>query len=434
MAPEREICLLTVSGGVDSVVLAHLFHIMGWRAGIAHCNFGLRGEESDGDEKFVKDLAARYGFDFYSKSFDAKYFAKQHSVSTQMAARELRYPWFEEIRNANGYHWIATAHHANDSLETVLLNLVRGTGLPGMTGILGKYNFLIRPLLLASKEEILAYAAEHGLEWREDRSNDTDDYKRNLIRHKVIPVFQQLNPSLEATFNATSERLRSGNNLLNEFLEQWRAATVITNQDDIRINKQLLYSCNEPAYRLWHVLQGYGFSYQQAKQVFASLDAISGKIFFSNSHILLIDRLELVIRARSGGQTDDELAIPYSEGEFSFGDLTINLVNRGKDHNSQTGNEKSVILLDVAKLEFPLKIRRWKQGDIFAPIGMKGKRKKLSDLFIDLKMNRFEKERASVLLNGNGEIIWVIGVRSDERYRVGDLAGQLISISISNKI
>ncbi|MEO6619618.1 MAG: tRNA lysidine(34) synthetase TilS [Dyadobacter sp.] len=434
MAPEREICLLAVSGGVDSVVLMHLFHKMGWKAGVAHCNFGLRGEESEGDEKFVKELAAHYGFNFYSKSFDVKHFAKQHSVSTQMAARELRYPWFEEIRQQQGYRWIATAHHANDSLETLLLNLVRGTGLPGMTGISGKYNYLIRPLLLAKKEEILACAAEHGLEWREDRSNDTDDYKRNLIRHKVIPVFQQLNPSLERTFNVTSERLRGANSLLNEFLKHWKAATIVTRQNEIRISKQSLLSASEPTYRLCYLLEEFGFSYQQAGQIVAGLHGISGRKFYSVSHILLIDRTDLIIKEKVSNDSVASLEIHEAAGTFQLDDFSILFLAGESDSDFPTINSKDTIIVDASKLKFPLSIKKWTLGDVFQPFGMKGKKKKLSDLFIDLKMDRFQKENIYVLLNGNEEVIWVIGVRSDERYRVEDSATNVITISVSNKI
>jgi tRNA(Ile)-lysidine synthase len=434
LAPEREICLLAVSGGVDSVVLMHLFHKMGWPAAIAHCNFGLRGEESEGDEKFVKELAAQYGFDFYSKSFDTKHFAKQHSVSTQMAARELRYPWFEEIRSTNGYRWIATAHHANDSLETVLLNLVRGTGLPGMTGISGKYDHLIRPLLFASKEEILTYASEHNLQWREDRSNDTDDYKRNLIRHKVIPVFQRLNPSLESTFNVTSERLRGANNLLNEFLEQWKAAAITTGQNEIRINKQSLLSANEQTYRLWYLLEEFGFSYQQCGQIIKGFQGISGKKFLSASHILLIDREDLIVKEKSTDDEISDLEISELNKHYQFGHLSMQFEQRGRDSNPQSSIGKDYIIVDSEKLKFPLSIRTWKAGDVFQPFGMEGKKKKLSDLFIDLKMDRFQKENTYVLLNGNEEIIWVIGIRADERYRVAHSSGSIITISICNKI
>jgi tRNA(Ile)-lysidine synthase len=351
-----------------------------------------------------------------------------------MAARELRYSWFEEIRSANGYHWIATAHHANDSLETVLLNLVRGTGLPGMTGISGKYDHLIRPLLFANKEEILNYASEHNLQWREDRSNDTDDYRRNLIRHKVIPVFQQLNPSLEHTFNVTSERLRGANNLLNEFLEQWKAAAITNGQNEIRINKQSLVSANEPTYRLWYLLEEFGFSYQQCGQIIKGFQGISGKKFLSASHILLIDREDLIVKEKPAQEEVSILEISDLNKHYQLGSLTIQFEQRGRDSKPRCGIGKDCIMVDPEKLEFPLTIRKWETGDIFQPFGMSGKRKKLSDLFTDLKMDRFQKENTYILLSGNGEVIWVVGIRSDERYRVDDSVNEVVFISVSNKI
>jgi tRNA(Ile)-lysidine synthase len=432
--PGEETCLLAVSGGVDSVVLAHLFHKMGWKAGLAHCNFGLRGEESDGDQQFVEDLAKQYGFDFYSKGFDTKQFTKEHSVSTQMAARELRYPWFEEIRSANHYHWIATAHHANDSFETVLLNLVRGTGLPGLHGISVKHNFLIRPLLFATKEDILKYAISNGLTWREDRSNDTDDYKRNLIRHKVMPVLQQLNPSLEQTFNHTSKRLTAANNLLEEFLQNWKTSIIKINQGNIYISFKALLACNEPVYRLWYILQEFGFSHQQAEQIIAALPGISGRKFLSTSHILLIDRADLIIKKESDGNELSSLEISELNGHFQIGNLSLQVHQGGRNSSHQCNIGKDSIMVAPEKLKFPLLVRKWKTGDVFQPFGMKGKKKKLSDLFTDLKMDRFQKDDTDVLLNGNGEIIWVIGIRSDERYRVDDSVSEVVFISVSNNI
>lgn len=427
---KKQPCLLTVSGGVDSVVMLHLFHQAGYPAGIAHCNFGLRGEESEADEQFVRELSSRCGFPFYSKRFDVKSFAKNTGISTQMAARELRYEWFEEIRAANNYIYIATAHHANDSLETTLLNLARGTGISGLYGILGINNHLIRPLLLSSKEQILAYAAENGLHWREDRSNDSDDYKRNLIRHKVAPVLKALNPSLEKTFNQSSAKLHSADRLLTEMLNDWSAGVIVVEDDQILISKEKLSAEREPAYRLWHILQDYGFAYAQVGKVIEGLNGLSGKFFQSASHTLLIDRQNLIVKKTETSDLDVEIHIEENQQEVEFAGQCISIIKKRLHANDELIKSRNSVSIDFEKLMFPLKIRRWSAGDMFRPLGMNGRRKKLSDLFIDLKMDQFAKKQVLVLLNGNGEIIWVVGVRLDERYKVQEDTTHILQVTV----
>jgi tRNA(Ile)-lysidine synthase len=429
-ALKQERTLLTVSGGIDSVVMAHLFHQLGLGAGIAHCNFGLRGEESEGDEQFVHELARSYSFPFFSKRFDVKSFAKENGVSIQMAARELRYEWFEEIREQNSFQWIATAHHANDSLETALLNLVRGTGLSGLHGISGINKHLVRPLILATKDEILAYAQANGLAWREDRSNASDDYKRNLIRHKVVPVLKRLNPSLEATFSHSSVKLQNADRLLNGFLDTWAEGIIVKRGNQVRISKAKLLSESEPAYKLWHVLDQFGFSYQQSVKIIASMSGISGRQFLSDSHILLIDREDLIIQEKADTQEVSDLSIDALEGEFQLGILSLHLTQRARDSSPRTCYESNTVILDVKKLKFPLSVRKWKTGDVFQPLGMKGKKKKLSDFFTDLKLDLFTKSNTYILLNGNQEIIWVIGRRLDERYRIDEDAVEVLEVRL----
>ena len=427
---KKQPCLLTVSGGVDSVVMLHLYHQAGFPVGIAHCNFGLRGEESEADEQFVRELSNTSGFPFYSKRFDVKSFAKNRGISTQMAARELRYEWFEKIRAANNYIYIATAHHANDSLETTLLNLTRGTGLSGLHGISGINNHLLRPLLLATKEQILAYAHGHGLLWREDRSNDSDDYKRNLIRHKVVPVLKQLNPSLEKTFNQTSAKLRSADRLLAKMLYDWSADVVVKADDQILISKEKLSAEREPAYRLWHILQDYDFTYAQVVKVIEGLNGLSGKFFQSASHTLLIDRQNLIVKKTEASDFEVEIQIEENQQEVEFVGQGLSIIKKRRNANDDFIKSRSSVSVNYDKLIFPLMIRRWRVGDMFQPLGMNGQRKKLSDLFIDLKMDQFAKKNALVLLNGNGEVIWVVGVRLDERYKVQEWTTFTLQVTV----
>lgn len=427
---QAQSCLLTVSGGVDSVVMMHLFHKMEFPAAVAHCNFGLRGDESEGDEAFVKALAASYGMTFFSKSFDVKTFAKKEAVSTQMAARTLRYDWFENLRAENHYDWIATAHHANDSIETTLLNLARGTGLSGMHGIAGINGRLLRPLLFASKEEILSYANEHSLLWREDRSNDTDDYKRNLLRHKVVPILQQLNPSLEITFNQSAARLKSADNILKETLDAWSESIITVEKNQIRIPIAALLHEQEPVYRLWYILQHYGFAYNQINKILESVAGIPGKIFQSPTHTLLVDRTHFIVQLNANDHFDD-IIIPVGQQEVHIGPQFITFEQRKHGLTKEIMLDRNAVCIDFKKLVFPLIIRKWKSGDTFQPLGMKGKRKKLSDFFIDLKLDRLAKENTLILVNGNQEIIWCIGLRLDERYRVEDDTKEVMQVTFA---
>ncbi|TDE16381.1 tRNA lysidine(34) synthetase TilS [Dyadobacter psychrotolerans] len=420
--------LLTVSGGVDSVVMAHLFHRAGFEAAVVHCNFGLRAEESVQDEVFVKELAGKYEFAFYVKHFDPKTYAKEHTVSTQMAARDLRYEWFEELRTEHNFDWIATAHHANDALETVFLNLARGTGITGLHGIAAVHSGIVRPMLFASKDQILDYANENQLLWREDRSNNSMDYKRNIIRKKIIPVLKELNPSLEKTFQVTSDKVRAADSLLTGYLEQWKKSVLTESEDQIKISISGLQQSGEPSYRLWHILNVYGFNYTQCVTITKSLKATSGKTFYSKSHELLKDRETFILRARKGDNSSVNLTIAWNEGQYELpeGYLKISRVNTNEIN--YTDKNPEVIWLDEGKLIFPLQVRKGKEGEVFYPFGMKGKRKKISDLLIDLKMSLYQKEKVNVLVNGNGEIIWVIGVRADDRWRLMDETKQVLRV------
>ncbi|HEV7378636.1 MAG TPA: tRNA lysidine(34) synthetase TilS [Dyadobacter sp.] len=413
--------LLTVSGGVDSVVMAHLFQSAGFKAGIAHCNFGLRGADSDGDEAFVKDLAERYHFTFHVNNFKTKAYAREHGISTQMAARELRYAWFDEVRDDH-YGWIATAHHANDALETVLLNLTRGTGIAGLHGIHPAKGNLLRPMLFADKEEILDYAREHGLTWREDVSNDSVDYKRNLIRKEVIPVLKQLNPSLESTFRITSQKMRSADALLTEYLEEWKEDLVLKESGELRIAKGKLTG-QHAAYLLWSVIEESGFSFVQAKQIVRSLDGNPGALFYSDSHQLLVERDHLILRSKLPVREDYEAYI-NGIGEFNFQGGRVEVTEATGEVNPR--GERNVLYLKQEGLQFPLTLRNWKHGDIFCPFGMKGRRKKVSDVLIDARFSRFEKEKVKVLTDAHGEILWLVGIRSDERQRITADAGRLL--------
>jgi tRNA(Ile)-lysidine synthase len=426
LPPQRT--LLAVSGGLDSVVLLDLFVRAGLAVGIAHANFGLRGEESEGDEAFVRQLADRYGLPCFTRRFDTRALVQQEGISTQMAARALRYPWFEELRQQQGYDFIATAHHASDALETTLLNLVRGTGLAGLKGIAFRNGRLIRPLLFATRDDIARYAAQQQLSWREDSSNQSTYYRRNRLRHRVVPVLKELNPSLESTFQQTAERLRAAEALLAEYQLQWEAQAVQRQGTWVRISLAALRQCTEPAYRLAAVLGPFGFSYQQAQQVVEGLDGLTGKRFGSGTHTLLLDRDSLLLTPDL--PPPQEVQLGTSDAQVAYGTLQLRqqLLPRPADLAFPTAPHTA--LFDADCLEYPLRLRPWQPGDWFQPLGMEGKKKKVSDLLVDLKIPRTQKDQVPVLTDRHGQLVWVVGLRADHRFRVTGTTTRLVQLTL----
>jgi tRNA(Ile)-lysidine synthase len=423
--------LLAVSGGIDSVVMLHLFHKAGFDVGIAHCNFGLRGDESTADEHFVRTLAERYGYPFHTILFDTKSFVREHAVSTQMAARSLRYNWFDKLRIEFKYSWIATAHHANDSFETSLLNFVRGTGLAGLDGVPITSGNVIRPLLFATRANIEVYLHQNDLLWREDRSNASLDYKRNIIRHEVVPTLKKLNPSLERTFEATAERLAAADVLLGLHLTEWAGHISTRKEDNLTISIEKLLSSPKPAYGLWFIVQHYGFSYEQSKLILETIRGIAGKQFYSNTHTILRDRNTLLISENKQVAPDNTLDISSNENNYILDKGSLHVRVDKTPLPFLFEKDPNVGLFDMNLLQFPLILRPWLRGDSFQPLGMKGKRKKLSDLFIDAKIPLLKKHDLRVLVNGNGDIIWVVGLRMDERFKVSDATRFIFTITFT---
>lgn len=419
--------LLAVSGGIDSVVMAHLFQKSGIEAGIAHCNFGLRGRESEEDEAFVRHLAEKLNFSFHSSRFDTKSYSQKKNISTQMAARELRYEWFSQLMKQAQYDFLSIAQHAGDNIETILLNLIRGTGMAGVRGILPVNGKIIRPLLFTDRDTISKYAEMQQIDWREDSSNSSDHYYRNQIRHHVMPVLKKINPSLEQNFRATSERLIAAGNLVNGLFEKWRAEIITTNDDLTYFSLTALLSIPEPTLFLSDMLQPYGFNYWQIKDIVSHLSSGSGKVFYSGDYQLTIDRKALILSKKS--TIIQNIIIDSTTDQFEFSNKTF-LLNRHQANVSTAETSASKVVIDSAKLNYPLVMRQWRQGDRFLPKGMKGKSKKVSDLFTDHKLSNPAKERTGILVNGNGEIIWVAGLRLDERYAASPDTKEILSISI----
>lgn len=424
--------LLAVSGGVDSVVMAHLFHKANFKFGIAHCNFKLRYEESEGDELFTAQLAEELKAPFYSKTFQTLELSRLSGVSIQMAARELRYQWFEEIRKQHDFDFIATAHHYDDEIETFLINLIRGTGISGLHGIMPKRGHIIRPLMFAMRKEIESYAAENQIKYREDSTNREDKYLRNSIRHNIIPELEKISHDFKEKLHESIGRIREAEVIFDETINQKRNELIRKSGEEFRISIDVLRKLNPPKTWIYELLKDFGCTEAIAGDILLSLDSPPGRHFLFNDYILLKDRTDLIIRKRLDKTSGTEF--PHSE-EYSITEdiqsidhpisLTFRTINRG---NHSISKEQSIASLDFSKLEFPLVVRRWNKGDFFYPLGMTS-RKKLSDFFIDEKYSRFDKDQAWVLSTG-GNIAWIIGKRIDNRYKVTDKTKVIYEIKL----
>lgn len=411
--------LLAVSGGVDSVVLSHLFARSGFVFAIAHCNFGLRGKDSEEDESFVRQLAKSYGVEFFSSRLDAAGFATQEHISIQMAARELRYAWFADLLKKEGFDYLATGHHRSDTLETVLLNLTRGTGIAGLHGINPKKHNIIRPLLFADKETIKAFAQSENLKWREDVSNIATKYQRNLIRLEVVPLLKKINPEVEKSVEQMAEKVSAVERIFMEKVNEISQKAISYFNEDIYIRKDIIIGLSEPLIILFEILKPFGFNYQQVKDIVHHIQEGSapGKVFLSAGYLLVVDREFIVISAAGTGE-EEEIEIHENSKEVSAGEFRL-YAQVQPALESTVKKDKNIATLDYQTLKFPLRIRSWKQGDWFRPFGMKGKKKLLSDFMIDEKIPLNLKKRVKLLISGE-DIVWVIGHRIDDRYKVTD--------------
>ena len=400
--------ILGISGGADSVCLMHVFLELGYSFELAHCNFNLRGEESDADEYFVKDLAKKYQLKIHVKQFDTLVYAAENKISTQMAARDLRYAWFEKLRIKSSAKYLAIAHHANDDVETFFINLVRGSGLKGFLGIKEKNNAIVRPLLSVSRLEIEQYLKDRGLVFREDSSNASVKYLRNKIRHELIPLLAQMNPSIQQTVKDEMRILDGVAQIYASKVEEVRKDLTQEKNGIVQLEISALLALNPLHSYLYELLSAYGFYAVEA--ISKALQGQSGKQFFSSTHQLVVDRENIFI------------SLLNKENEvFEITEKTISLVYP-LEINFKVMADKTIIYdnniaqLDVEKLKFPLTLRKWKQGDKFMPLGMK-KFKKLSDFFIDSKFSIIDKQEQWLLCSGV-DIVWVLGCRIDERYKL----------------
>lgn len=406
--------LVAVSGGMDSVLLLHLLKEAGFQIGVAHCNFLLRGDDSDKDEKFVKQLSEMFNAPFYIKKFDTLNYAEKNKISVQMAARDLRYAWFEEIRMKNHYDYIAVAHHRDDEVETFFINLIRGTGIAGLHGIRSKSGKIVRPLLFTGRKEIEEYINRNKIKYREDKSNNSAKYLRNKIRIQLIPFLKELNPEIESTVISEIQRIKQIENIIHQVVEEKKSEALKTEDNLIKIDISKLQQLVSKELFLFEFLKPYGFSGDIIQQILKSLKSESGRQFLSETYRLVKDRKYLVLSPYQHREVLESFIVTegYKEMRFPF-----HLKFQEKNvKNIEIGKDPDIAYIDLQKLRFPLSIRKWERGDYFVPFGMKGK-KKLSDYFTDIKLSLIEKENTWLLCNGS-DIVWIIGYRIDDRYKV----------------
>lgn len=400
--------LLAVSGGLDSMVMLHLMLTVADNVSVAHANFSLRGLESDGDEVFVRTFCSQHKIPVYVKKFETKEFADEHKLSIQQAARQLRYEWFEELCEREVFDFVLTAHHLDDQLETFLIHLVRGTGLQGLTGIPEQQGNILRPLLIFSRKQLEYYAQEHLISWREDSSNHEIYYLRNKLRHTVVPLLKEINPSFLDGFNNTLHHLKQSQSLVSVTSEEtWKAITH-EKENSIVIDLKKWSTLPYPEAYLYAWLSPFGFTAWEDIYYLAK-EAPTGRIIFAPHYRLLKNRQELILESiESYGQQEFEIA--------SIDDKNSSFPVEWEQVSSISEVDKESIIVDADALKFPLILRRWQEGDYFYPFGMQGK-KKVSKFFKDEKISVFEKEKIWLLCSEN-KIIWVVGYRADRRFQI----------------
>lgn len=419
--------LLTVSGGVDSMVMMDLFITAGYDVGVAHCNFQLRGEESDEDEVLVQTRAEKYGVPFFNRRFDTHAEMETTGDSVQIAARRLRYAWFRELSLAHGYDAIAIAHHADDSIETFFINLMRGTGLKGLTGIHRVNGKIIRPLLFASRKEILEYAAVRGIPFREDSSNRSTKYMRNKIRLGIVPILRDINPNFTELMGANISRLTDAQIFIDRCIETIHDEAVTQSEGLVTIDPGKIDPAMPLNYVIYELMSsGYGFKGDVIDGLFESLQRnATGKRFYSKNYTACIDRGKIIVAPVAMNDPCETELSPTAHKAYC-GNSVIFVEHTDIDNVSSLHQPENIALLDADRLRWPLKLRRWHEGDTFIPFGMNG-HKKVSDFLINEKVSLPEKERQFVMVSGD-DIVWLIGRRIDDRYKVCDTTENILKI------
>ena len=430
---KRDNLLIAVSGGVDSVVLCELCHSAGYQFAIAHCNFKLRGEESDEDEKWVKSLASAYKVKVYTKQFDTNAYAQNQHLGIQEAARNLRYQWFEELLFSEGkrtFDYLLTAHHADDNIETLLMNFFKGTGIAGLTAIKpkdsGMGSHLIRPLLFATKNEILSFAAEQNLKWREDASNASNKYTRNFFRNELLPSLEKIYPKVGDHLMNNIARFEEIQVLYNHSVKLFSKKLLIETEDGFQI--PVLALLKTPAYKtvLFELLKPYSFSAAQIPDVLQLCSADNGKFVSSSTHRIIRNRKWLLI-TRLNTDNGSIYILDNKDMKLNAGHFTLTI--QSAEGNAAISSNKDIVCIDSSEISFPMLLRKWKQGDYFYPLGMT-KKKKISRFLIDEKLSLPEKEKVWVIESGN-RIVWVVGRRIDNRFKIKPSTNSFLRLTVT---
>ena len=422
--------LLAVSGGVDSVVMAHLFSESGIRCSIAHCNFQLRGRESDADEAFVRSLSDLLEFPVYVKRFDVEAEIREQGGSVQMAARDLRYKWFRELADQHGFDAIATAHNLNDSVETFFLNLIRGTGIRGLLGIPSRNGNVIRPLLFAGRQEILAHARREGIGFLEDSSNLETKYARNKIRHDLIPVLEQIQPGVVETMGGNIRRLRDAEVIYREAVARERDRIMVREGSQLSVEIDSLRSLNPMGTWLYELFSPFGFTGSQCAGIEQMMTAPPGKRSVSPTHQLFKDRDRLILVESAPREVQRfYLDSPEKPSSIPFS-MDIEILERNA--LGQIPGDPMTACLDFHSIQFPLTLRHWLHGDYFYPLGME-QMKKVSDFFVDTKVPLPQKERIWILASGR-KIVWIVGHRIDHRFRITEDTSKVLVLRVHSDV
>lgn len=420
--------IVGVSGGTDSVALLHILVSLGYDCIIAHCNFHLRIDESNRDEEFVRNLSKSIKTPYYHIDFETIKYADKHGISIEMAARDLRYNWFNELLLTHHAQAIAVAHHADDSIETMLINLVRGTGLRGLTGIQPRNKNVVRPLLCCSRAELENYLILHDLEQVEDSTNATVDYQRNKFRNEVLPLLTEINPSVRQTLYNSLQRFEGNLAIYQQAIQKMEELIVHKESGLIKMDiEQIKKQIHVPTV-MFELLHSYGFNPSVIEQITEQLDGESGKIFYSDTNRLIKDRQYLIISAKDS-IVDQEYLISQNDRDISL-PISMKISRQLVSGDFKISKENNCVHIEASKLIFPLKLRRWTEGDTFYPFGMK-QRKKISDFFIDNKQSLLEKEQTWLLVSGD-DIVWIVGQRLDNRFRVTEKTKEVIEIMIND--
>ncbi len=418
--------LLALSGGCDSVALFWLLKNLNYTFSAAHCNFNLRNKDSENDEIFVDKLCNDADIQLFKTSFKTNEFAEKNKLSIEDAARKLRYSWFEKIRIENNFSYILTAHHLDDKIETFFINLTKGTGIKGLRSISSKNNNIIRPLLFAKKEEIETYCAENNIRYRTDQSNFDTNFLRNKFRHEILPVFKKINPKFQDSMLKNFGIFNELEKIYNDYIKS-KIQTVSKNRKNlIYIDLEKLLNTPAPFSLLYEIIRPYGFKSSQNEHILNNINNLqTGKLFFSKTHRILKDTKYLIIDTVS--ETDKEEFF-YIENENELIEFPLKLsFKRTKTIPSELKTEYDTALINEDKLSYPLRLRKPKEADYFYPFGMKGK-KLLSDFFTDKRINRFERENCWVLTTDKNEIIWVVGYRTDNRFKITETSKKILII------